>query len=245
VPEAIASGERRAAIHCQHGWQGSPEDAHSEGIYAAFADRLARRGYVTWAPQAHYAEQGALLRLYRKGVLWGGSDFGLMIRYHQRGLDFLQTLPFVDPERIGFYGLSYGGYTALWYGALEERLKVVVCSGHFNNWARKTTDGEYRAAYMVTNDREMYNFGLLKRFDHGEFAALICPRPFMVELGDRDLVMPHAWATREYARARRLYASLGIPERTRLHWGHGGHQIYATSTFRFLDRWLPARSIEK
>ncbi len=244
VPEGIAPGERRAAIHCQHGWQGSPEEAHSEGIYAAFADRLARRGYVTWAPQAHYAEQGAVLRLYRKGVLWGGSDFGLMIRYHQRGLDFLQTLPFVDPERIGFYGLSYGGYTALWYGALEERLKVVVCSGHFNNWARKTTDGEYRAAYMITNDREMYNFGLLKRFDHGEFAALICPRPFMVELGDQDLVMPHSWSAREYRRVRRLYASLGIPERTRIHWGHGGHQIYATSTFRFLDRWLPARSNE-
>ena len=242
IPEDLKPGERRAAIHCQHGWQGSPEEAHSEGIYAAFADRLARRGYVTWAPQAHYAEQGALLRLYRKGVLWGGNDFGLMIRYHQRGLDFLQTLPFVDPERIGFYGLSYGGYTALWYGALEERLKVVVCSGHFNNWARKTTDGEYRSAYMVTNDREMYNFGLLKRFDHGEFAALICPRPFMAELGDQDLVMPHAWASREYARVRRLYAALGISERTRLHWGHGGHQIYATSAFRFLARWLPARS---
>ena len=242
VPENLAPGERRAAIHCQHGWQGSPEEAHSEGIYAAFAVRLARRGYVTWAPQAHYAEQSALLRLYRKGVLWGGNDFGLMIRYHQRGLDFLQSLPFVDPERIGFYGLSYGGYTALWYGALEERLKVVVCSGHYNDWAAKTTDGEYRAAYMVTNDREMYNFGLLKRFNHGEFAALICPRPFMVELGDQDLVMPHAWATREYTPVRRLYASLGIPERTRLHWGHGGHQNYATRSFRFLAHWLPARN---
>ncbi|MCC7355532.1 MAG: hypothetical protein IT330_17465, partial [Anaerolineae bacterium] len=56
IPEDLKPGERRAAIHCQHGWQGSPEDAHSEGIYAAFADRLARRGYVTWSPQAHYTE---------------------------------------------------------------------------------------------------------------------------------------------------------------------------------------------
>jgi len=244
VPMDLKPGERRAAIHCQHGWQGSPEETHSPGIYAAFSDRLARRGYVTWAPQAHYAEQGALLRLYRKGVLWGGSDFGLMIRYHQRGLDFLQSLPFVAPERIGFYGLSYGGYTALWYGALEERLQVIVCSGHFNCWTLKTTDGEYRSAYMATNDREMYNFGLLNRFDHGEFAALICPRPFMVELGDQDLVMPHAWASREYERVRRLYAALGLAERTRIHWGHGGHQIFATRAFPFLERWLPARQSE-
>lgn len=241
VPTDLKPGERRAAVHCQHGWQGTPEETHSPGIYAAFSDRLARRGYVTWAPQAHYAEQGALLRLYRKGVLWGGSDFGLMIRYHQRGLDFLQSLPFVDPNRIGFYGLSYGGYTALWYGALEERLKVVICSGHFNRWAFKTTDGEYRSSYMATNDREMYNFGLLKHFDHGEFAALICPRPFMVELGDQDLVMPHAWAAREYERVRRLYAALGFPERTRIHWGHGGHQIFATHTIPFLEHWLPAQ----
>ena len=94
---------------------------------------------------------------------------------------------------------------------------------------------------MNTNDREMVNFGLLNHLDHGEFAALICPRPFMVEGGDVDLVTPYAWAMQQYARVRRLYAALKIGDRLAIHWGHGGHQIYATRTIAFLERWLPAR----
>ena len=29
-------------------------------------------------------------------------------------IDFLQSLPFVDGERIGYQGLSYGGHSAIW-----------------------------------------------------------------------------------------------------------------------------------
>ena len=44
-------------------------------------------------------------------------------------IDYLQTLPEVDPERIGFYGLSQGGTMTLWFTPLEPRIKVAVVFG--------------------------------------------------------------------------------------------------------------------
>ena len=62
------------------------------------------------------------------------------VKKFDRVLDYLSTLPFVDKERFAFYGLSYGGFTALWTGPAEPRFKAVICSGHFNDWSAKTTD---------------------------------------------------------------------------------------------------------
>jgi hypothetical protein len=84
----------------------------------------------------------------------------------------------------------------------------------------------------------MYNFDMLNRFNHSDLAALICPRPFMAEQGQQDAVTPRPWADREYAKVAALYAQLGLAERTEIHWGEGGHQIFAERSYPFLDRWL-------
>jgi dipeptidyl aminopeptidase/acylaminoacyl peptidase len=55
----------------------------------------------------------------------------------KRFIDFLQPLPFEKGERIGYYGLSYGGYSAIWMAPLESRITASVISGHFNDWTPK------------------------------------------------------------------------------------------------------------
>ena len=69
-------------------------------------------------------------------------------------------------------------------------------------------------------------------------AALIAPRPFMVERGHLDGVAPDEWVAYEYAKVRRRYAELGIPQRTEIEFFDGGHQIQGQGTFAFLDRHL-------
>ena len=49
----------------------------------------------------------------------------------------LETLPNVDPKRIAFYGLSYGGKTAMRVPAIEKRYCLSICSADFNEWVGK------------------------------------------------------------------------------------------------------------
>jgi hypothetical protein len=69
-------------------------------------------------------------------------------------------------------------------------------------------------------------------------AGLIAPRPFMVERGHDDPVGTDEMIAYEYAKVRRLYAKLGIPDRTAIEFFNGGHRINGQGTFEFLKKHL-------
>jgi hypothetical protein len=69
-------------------------------------------------------------------------------------------------------------------------------------------------------------------------AALIAPRPFMVERGHDDPTARDEWVAFEYAPVRRLYDRLQIPERTAIEFFSGGHTINRTGTYDFLQKHL-------
>ncbi len=70
-------------------------------------------------------------------------------------------------------------------------------------------------------------------------AALIAPRPFMVERGHFDDVAPDEMVAYEYAKVRRLYnALLKIGDRTEIEFFDGPHTIHGVGTFEFLHKHL-------
>ncbi len=70
-------------------------------------------------------------------------------------------------------------------------------------------------------------------------AALIAPRPFMVERGHFDGVAPDEAVAYEFAKVRHLYsARLGIGDRCELEWFVGPHTIHGVGTYDFLHRML-------
>ena len=70
-------------------------------------------------------------------------------------------------------------------------------------------------------------------------AALIAPRPFLVERGHFDGVAPDERVALEFAKVRHLYsAKLGLGARAEIEWFVGPHKINGKGTFEFLDRWL-------
>lgn len=71
-------------------------------------------------------------------------------------------------------------------------------------------------------------------------AALIAPRPFMVERGHFDGVAPDETVAYEYAKVRNLYAArLKLPYDTcQLEWFVGPHQIHGVGTYDFLHHHL-------
>jgi len=85
----------------------------------------------------------------------------------------------------------------------------------------------------------MFEFDLGNTFNYAEMAALIAPRPFIVERGHFDGVGSDEAVGAEYAKVRYLYAArLGIPARTEIEWFVGPHKINGKGTFEFLHRQL-------
>jgi dienelactone hydrolase len=242
LPKDLSPGEKRPVVVCQHGLEGRPTDVcnpkERTKYYNSFGAQLADRGYIVYAPQNPYIGHDKFRVLQRKANPLGLSLFSFIVRQHERTLDWLATLPNVDAERMAFYGLSYGGKTAMRVPALLPRYCLSICSGDFNEWVRKNVSLDYPSSYMFSGEYEMPEFNLGHTFNYAEMAALIAPRPFMVERGHDDGVGIDEWVAYEYAKIRRLYSRLKIPERTEIEFFAGGHEIHGQGTFRFLQKHL-------
>lgn len=241
VPKDIPQGERRPVVVCQHGLEGRPQDVvtGNHSAYHDFASKLAERGFVTFAPQNLYIFKDRFRTLQRKANPLQKTLFSIIVPQHQQIVAWLSTLDVVDPERIGFYGLSYGGKSAMRIPPLVPEYKLSICSADFNEWVWKNASTRAPYSYVWTGEYEIFEYDLGSTFNYAEMAALICPRPFMVERGHFDGVAPDETVAYEYAKVRHLYnARLGIGDRTEIEWFVGPHTINGQGTFAFLHKHL-------
>ena len=242
VPKDMKKGERRPVVVAQHGRNGTPRDIcdpHKDTrAYHSFGAKLADRGFVVYAPQNLYIGEEHYRTAQRKAFALGMTIFAPMVRQHEQALTWLGSLPFVDSKRIAFYGLSYGGKSAMLIPAVLDGYCLSICSGDFNEQVWKHTSIEDGLSFMMTLEHEHTEFDFGDRFNYSEIAGLIAPRPFMVERGHHDGVAPDEWVAYEYAKVRRLYVALGIADRTAIEFFDGRHEINAQGTFDFLHKHL-------
>jgi dienelactone hydrolase len=241
VPKGIKPGEKRPVVVCQHGLEGRPQDvvAGDHGAYHDFAAKLAERGFVTFAPQNLYIFKDRFRTLQRKASPLGKTLFSIIVPQHQQIVDWLKTLDYVDPQRIAFYGLSYGGKSAMRIPPLVTDYCLSICSADFNEWVWKNASTRAPHSYVWTGEYEIFEFDLGSTFNYAEMAALIAPRPFMVERGHFDGVAPDETVAYEFAKVRNLYqARLGVGDRCEIEWFVGPHTINGKGTFDFLHKHL-------
>jgi dienelactone hydrolase len=247
------AGGRHAAVLChhQHGGQfevgkdgpaglGSTPDQH-------YAIELARRGYVTIAPDAlcfgerqdpahklkgaEYERFEALHRITEAKTLQGKYVWDA-----RRALDYLETRAEVDPSRMGMVGHSLGGQETLFTTAADTRIKAAVSSCGF---------GSLRT---LKRDRILHNFalfvpGLAGQGDYGAVLALVAPRPFLVAARTDDPIFPKDGIEETVASARRAYAAAGVEDRLATFYEPGPHQFSPAmreAAYAWLDRWLKA-----
>ncbi len=152
-----------------------------------------------------------------------------------RALDYLQSRPEVDPERIGATGISGGGAATGWISAADDRVKISApVSGMADLGYYVGEDGVDRHCdCMFLYNNERWNWTTI--------AALICPRPLLFANSDNDPIFPMSANERVINRLERLYARYGAGDRVDAVVSVGGH-AYRTdlrrAIFEFFNRHL-------
>ena len=123
TPEGLASGETRGAVLLCHGYTGVKD------LYLPDAARaLNGAGYVamTFDYKGWGDSEGTRSRL---------SPYGRVLDV-QAAMTTLGLQPEADPDRIGLYGVSYGGATVSWVAAVDARAKCIVSIVGIGNGTR-------------------------------------------------------------------------------------------------------------
>ena len=250
LPKGIQEGERRPVVVCQHGLEGTPmdtisgPDSKAYRAYKSFSAELASQGFVVFAPQNPYRGGDEFRRIQRKSNPLGRTLFSYIIPQHRVILRWLSGLPQVDRDRIGFYGLSYGGKTAVRVPPLmppsanEVGYALSICSADFNEWVAKNVSTDVPFSYVWTPEYEIFEWNMGNIANYAELGMLMAPRPFMVERGHHDGVGIDEWVAWEYAKVRRHYNQLGLSSKTEIEFFDGPHTINGAGTYRFLRRHL-------
>jgi len=205
-----------------------------------FGLHLVERGYVVLVQRWVY--HGKREDLAIKGnFYWGAAEYQLRQAPGWKGLghvvwdasicaDYLQTLDFVDPERIGCMGHSLGGKMALYAAAFDTRFKVAVSSEpgvglSYSNW-----DAPWYLGPEVKDD----GFGR----DHHQLLALIAPRPFLL-IGGESADGVKSW--RYLAAAQDVYRLYGAEDRIGMvnhGTGHAPTMEACEAAYSWFDRYL-------
>lgn len=204
------------------------ETGQTATIDAALAMSLITEAAVRSTPEIH--------RVLDIGC--GAGNNTIRLRQVYGLLTWLSTLPFVDGDRIAFYGLSYGGETAIRVPPVPEKYGLSICSGDFNQWTRKVASTDQQFSFMRTIEWEMPYWNLGHTFDYAKMTYLMSPRPFMVERGHHDGVGRDQWVAHEFAKVRFLYAQFGMSDQVDIEFFQGGHSINGQGTFDFLHKHL-------
>lgn len=186
VPKDALAGKRKCAgMLCLHATEmtlGYKTVVGLGGPYPAYGAELAGRGYVVLCPSY------PLMADYEPDLRALGYASGTMkaIWDNQRGIDLLETLPFVKKGQYGAIGHSLGGHNALFTAVFDRRIKAVVSSCGFDSFK------DYQGGNIKgwTSPRYMprlrdYAPGRAP-FDFDDVLSALAPRPLFVNAPLRD-----------------------------------------------------------
>ena len=127
-----------------------------------------------------------------------------------RGIDYLQTRPEVDPNRIGVTGFSGGGTVTSYIGALDQRVKVSVpCSWSTASRRQTETKGAQDAETIFVR-------GLVKGITFEDLVEVRAPKPTLMTFTTRDEYLSIQGAREAYQEIRKAYRVLGREENVAL-----------------------------
>lgn len=194
-------GQKLPFVMVQHGYGGTSEQCSGlfeigSSIYNNMVQRVASKKVHAFAPQLlmwfpdRYDIDHERVVLDAKLKQVGGSITALEIYCLRCCLSYFESLEYVDNEKMGMVGLSYGGYFTLYTMASDLRLKTCLSVCYFNDRTKFIfPDWTWKDA--------------AKRFLDSEVALLCYPRRLWIALGGRDDTIKADTGAAEYERLKR------------------------------------------
>ncbi|MFN0055102.1 MAG: alpha/beta hydrolase family protein [Planctomycetales bacterium] len=206
-----------------------------------YALHLAQRGYVTLAPDypsfGEHPYDFDPKHGYTSGTMKAIWD-------NQRGIDLLQSLDAVDPQRIGCIGHSLGGHNTMFTAAFDPRIKALVSNcgfTRFHKYYGGALKGWTSDRYMPLIDRRYGNDPDRVPFDFTEIVAAFAPRPFLASAPVRDDNFEVSGVRDVIAAAKPIYELYGKPEHLEAIYPKSAHDFPADArdvAYRFFDQYL-------
>ena len=218
------------AILAPHGhWYYGRRENTDVNSVPARAINLAEQGFVVLThDMIGYNDSRQLTHTFggQREYLWGLSLSGLQLWNSIRAVDFLQSLPYVDRDRIAATGESGGGTQTFLLAAVDERIKVAAPVNMISL--------HMQGGCLCENQP-----GLRVDTNNVEIAATIAPRPLLMVSATGDWTKETLEV--EYPAMRRLYALAGAEDRVhavRFEAPHNYNQDSREAVYAWMARWL-------
>lgn len=199
-----------------------------------FGLQMAKAGFLTIMPELRgFGERNDAPNRrdvcnlnFIKGCLLGVYTQTLNIWDIKCCVDYLETRPEVDPQRIGMMGLSYGGTMTTFTAAVEPRIKAANVMGYVNPFARFAIErGNFCGSQMVP---EIYKY-----FDTHDIAGLIAPRPLLIDMAIYDECFYIQDLLTGYAGVRKIYEAAEAADALDADIHPGRHAFAGRKAFSF------------
>lgn len=253
-PKTMRPDGSNPAILCSHGHGAYGKDAvagvrSSPGHVADiqhlnynYGEQMARAGFITISPDLRvFGERRDGLDPFPgrdpcnvnfvKGAMMGIYTLTLNIWDMKCCIDYLETRPEVDKNRIGMMGLSQGGVMTTFTTAVEPRIKAADISGYINPWRGFGIErANFCGSQIVPN---VYRY-----FDTDDIAGLIAPRPLLLEMGIYDNCFFIHDLLKGYEGVRRIYEAAGAADDLWTDIHPGPHAFAGNKAFAFFQKYL-------
>lgn len=234
-----AADGKRPAIACPHGhWRNGRIHHDAVGSIPARCITLARLGFVVFAyDMLCYNDSGKVLAFKHHApelnteanALWGIGPLPLQTWNSVRVLDFLQSLPDVDPARIGVTGASGGGTQTFILSAIDDRVTAAVPVNMISSTMQGGCDCE-NAPCLRIGTQNM------------EIGGLFAPKPLLMISASGD------WTTKtpqvEFPFTRSIYELFGAADHVanvHINAQHNYNLASREAMYPWFVRWLMGR----
>lgn len=260
IPDGIKPNEKRACVIAPHGHGGAGKysivgridiPGVKESIEKYNYDyglEFVKKGYVVFCSDARGAgerreakHQGVDITslmstscndINNVAISMGETLAGMMTWDLMRLIDYIQTLDYCDGSKIACCGFSGGGLQALWLSSLDDRITCSVVSGYFYGFKDTILNTHLCGCNFVPR--------LWEYIELGDLAALIAPRPLLIESGTEDKLNGSRGiinVIEQVEITKKAYVLNNKKDNLYHHIFKGHHKWNGEKTYDFVDDW--------